>query len=888
MAKDIAPYIRFNGGEAGPEISPLVDLEKYRSTAKVLENWMPVVQGEMHFRHGTEWRSTVTGGALCVLHPFVFNATQRNGIAFTANVIRVLQDGDPVVRPTVTAALTSGDFSSSTGWTDVSASGATATIAAGKLKLVSDGAALAGMKQALTINEIGTQHALNIVVDRGPVTLLLGTTDGGSEITNTVLRTGSHCLAFTPAVATVYIRFTSVAIAERYVDSITVASAGDLVLTSPWGESELRNLAFAQSNDVLFIASGSVIKKRLERRGASSWSLVDYNMEDGPFLSLNVDESLTLTPSVLKGNGTLTASRALFKSTHVGGLWKIIHAGQTQSRVVNGAGQFTDPIKVTGTGARRYFSYTIGNTITGTWAGTITLQQSIGNTTSWVAYLNKTVNGTFNNIDDGLDNQIVYYRLGFESSNYTSGSATVTLDYKGGTTTGICRAIGYTSSTVMDIEVVQQFGEVTASYEWYEGAWSAERGWPEAIAFFDERLYTGVYDGFFGSVTGAYESMRTGSEAADAISRKVATGGANPMRWIAALSRLVVGTEAVEAGARSTNYDEPITATNLTIRNVSTRGSARVQPVLIDAQAFFIARDEQRAYAIFYSIESSDFVSIDLMELHKRIGRPGIVQMAVQRHPDTRVYMIRADGQCVVLLYEPGEKVKAWGRLITDGAFESVMVLPSVGEDEIYFSVRRTINGATVRYIERMAPFLVEDAADARYCDSHKIVTGTAMTEITGADHLEGREVVIWADGAYHPPRTVTGGRFALARACDTVVYGLGYEGAYMGQRINAGQGGVGLNQQRRPFHLSLLLRDSAPVLWYGNSLDDERMQQMSDRMVAQKYDAGPGLVDIQTLPLQMDGGHSRDPRLCLKAKAPYGPVIVQAALLGVQSNEKA
>lgn len=882
MAKDISPFVRFNGGEVGPEISVLVDLEKYRSTAKTMENWAPVVQGEMHFRHGLEWRSTVTGGAFCVLAPFVFNASQRHGVEFTANSVRILQDGDPVVRVAVTATMTSGDFSSGTGWTDVSASGATATVTGGKLKLVSNGAALAGMKQALTINEVGTQHALDIVVDRGPVTLLLGTTDGGSEITSAVLRTGVHSLAFTPSVSTVYIRITSVDIAERYVDSIQVASSGDLVLTSPWGESDLRNLSFAQSNDVLFVASGSVIKKRLERRGAASWSLVDYNMQDGPFGSLNVDESLTLTPSVLKGNGTLTASRSLFKSTHVGGLWKIIHAGQKQSRVVNGAGQFTDPIKVTGTGARRYFSFSI----TGTWSGTITLQQSIGNTTSWVAWWTKTVNGTFNNVDDNLDNQIVYYRVGFESSNYTSGSATVTLDYKGGTTTGICKVLAYTSPTVVDIEVIEQFGEVTASYEWYEGAWSAERGWPEALGFFDERLYCGVYDGFYGSVAGAYESFNIGSEAADAISRKIATGGANPVRWIAPLSRLVVGTEAVEAGARSTNYDEPITATNLTIRNVSTRGSSRVQPAIIDAQAMFVDRSKYRAYAIFYSVENNDFVSVDLMELHKRIGKPGISQIAVQRQPDTRVYWIRDDGQCLVLLYEPGEKVKAWGRFVTDGEFESVMVLPGTGEDEVYFSVKRTINGSTVRYIERLAPFVVDDALDARFADSHRVVTGSGMTQITNASHLEGKEVVIWADGSYHAPKTVLNGSFDLDRPCDKVVYGLGYEAPYVSQRLQGGQGGVGLNHVKRPFHISLFLRNSCPALWYGQSADE--MDKLTDRTMAAVYDSGPGLVDIQTVPLSMPGGHSRDPRLHLKAVAPYGPVIVQAVLLGIQTNEKA
>jgi hypothetical protein len=77
----------------------------------------------MHFRHGLEWRSTVTGGAFCVLCPFVVNGTQKAGVQFTANTIRILQDGDPVVRASVSTAISGGDFASLTGWTDVSSGG---------------------------------------------------------------------------------------------------------------------------------------------------------------------------------------------------------------------------------------------------------------------------------------------------------------------------------------------------------------------------------------------------------------------------------------------------------------------------------------------------------------------------------------------------------------------------------------------------------------------------------------------------------------------------------------------------------------------------------------------------------------------------------------------
>jgi hypothetical protein len=50
--------------------------------------------------------------------------------------------------------------------------------------------------------------------------------------------------------------------------------------------------------------------------------------------------------------------------------------------------------------------------------------------------------------------------------------------------------------------------------------------------------------------------------------------------------------------------------------------------------------------------------------------------MAVQRRPDTRVWVVMNDGSCVCVVYEPLEEVLAFIPVVTDGTFESVAVLP--------------------------------------------------------------------------------------------------------------------------------------------------------------------------------------------------------------------
>lgn len=877
MAKEKTPLLRFNGGEVGKDIDPLVDLEKYPAAASIMENWLATVQGEMHMRGGLGWCSSVSDAGRAMLYPFVFSASQRYGARFTSGRLRILQDGDVIIRPTVATVIQNGNFSSLSGWTNISVSPSTATAPSGLLRLYANGTSQAGIKRQITIATADVEHAINLVVTRGPVKLRVGSAEGGIDLLNVDARTGFHSLAFTPTTSTVWIEIVSTDRAIRNVESIAIAPSGDMIIETPYLTDEsYGNLGLVQSTDTLFIVNGLNRPMRLERRGVTSWSLVEMDISDGPFETQNVDEAITVKPSAIYGNGTLEASQALWTEDHVGALWRLTHSGQRRNRNFSSEGVFTDTIMVQGAGAGRKFRYTLS----GSFNANVTLQRSMGNTTSWVSVQDDHDPGTYY-VEDELDNQIAYYRLIILPGDYTSGNVTAELFCEGGMTVGVVRLTTIVSPTLADMEVISVLGDTDPTYEWAEGSWSDYMGWPDAISEHDERIYFGNYDRFKGSIAGSYESQDAGNAgASDAIARRVRGG---PIRWIIALSRLLVGTEGMEHSARSSAFEEPITPNNITIRPLSNIGSSATQPIVVDTRAIFIDRSGSRIYEILYSVEQQDYVTGDISELHKKIGRPGIVQMALQRQPDTRIFMIRKDGQCVVLLFDPKENVKAFQRLVTDGAFESVIVLPGDVEDEVYFVVRRIVNGNTVRFTERLAPFEVEDAKDACYGDSYIRFQGAPRTTLA-VPHLEGREVVIWADGAYHPPRIVTAGSITFERPVSRGMVGLYYSCPYKGMRNNAGSG-AGITDLKRPYHMSMLLRDSTPYLKYGTSFDE--MENLTDRTIAMAYDSGPGLQDIITKPAAVPGRHVVDPRLCLLAEAPYGPVIVQALVPTTQINVK-
>ena len=140
------------------------------------------------------------------------------------------------------------------------------------------------------------------------------------------------------------------------------------------------------------------------------------------------------------------------------------------------------------------------------------------------------------------------------------------------------------------------------------------------------------------------------------------------------------------------------------------------------------------------------------------------------------VWFVSTSGRLLGLTYVPEQQVGAWHWHDTDGVFESCTVVAEGGEDALYCVIRRTINGASVRYVERMASRQFSDQADAFFVDCGATYSGVPADVISGLGHLEGKTVSILADGAVHPQRVVTGGSITLDIEASTVQIGLPIE----------------------------------------------------------------------------------------------------------------
>lgn len=795
MARLSAHLLSLNRGEVSKIALARIDLAKLQCAAECQVNWEPKVVGPMALRPGLEYIGGVLGDQACRILPFVFSKSDTALLEFTPGFMRVWVNEVLVTRPSVSTVVADGSFAGTGSWvTTDTTSGASVTITGGVCSLTcTPVGGLARIKQTLSVavGDHGKEHGIRFVVSNGPVTVRAGSSDGLSDlIAQTVLDTGTHALACTPS-GDIYLQVESTDAWTKKLTSISIDAAGTLEVPTPWGANDIPTIRQTQSGDVIYCASYGIAQYKVERRSTNGWSIVLYRSSNGPFQTTPAIEA-NFTPSVYYGNGTLTSDKAYFQANHVGCLFQLFSTGQFYQTVLGANNAFSPAVRVSGVGTvARNYSWTVS----GTWAGTVTLQRSFdGPDSGFTDVSNVTSNGTLASSTGGssatpdLDNAIVWERVGFKGGDYTSGNATVISNYAGGGGFAIARVTGYNSATSVNIEVLSPFSSLSATTDWLEQDWSAVVGYPTAVGFFQGRLaWTGRDTMWFSqsnNYTGYASQDLQGNSLGDAgaIIETFGEGPVDIVNWVLSLTRPLFGREQSIASARSDSFDSPMTPSNFSVKDCTTQGAERLPAVKIDKDGIFVQQSGRRVYELSwrnFNAEGLDYSAHDLTRFNLDIGKPGFNDIAVARQPDTAVYFPRNDGMCAVLLYDVDDEVVAWWRLMTLGAIENVCVLPSDSgyEDLVYFVVKRTINGVTKRFIERLA--LRDNCIGGdinQLADCHLTYTGTPASTITLA-HLPNTSVQIWADGVALGSVTTDGSGVATlpnSATASNIVAGLG------------------------------------------------------------------------------------------------------------------
>jgi hypothetical protein len=570
-------------------------------------------------------------------------------------------------------------------------------------------------------------------------------------------------------------------------DGGTVVSGGNPVeVATVYTSAQVSGIKFTQSADVMYLVHPSHPVQKITRTSHTAWTITEVNFLRGPMQDPNTSTT-TLTANGRSGSVTITASASTFVSTDVGRLVKL-HDGFAKITNFSSATSVTATVQENAEGRTELMpSYT---------ATTIAFFE--GDPSSTGLEHNDRITDTAGNfITEGFKVGQKVQISGASNGGNNKSTAVLLVQVTADT-------ILFSPSVDLVDEAAGQSitinGELEADDNFSLGAFSSTTGHPAAVTFFEQRLVfantTAQPQTLFFSVGGSFEDFADGIDADDALTYTIGSNQVNVIRYLTSSRVLIVGTSGGEFAVSASGSAEPLSPTNAQIKRQANYGSANIQPIQVGNVTMFVQRASRKVRELVYNFDSDSYQAPDLTVLAEHITDSGITEMAFQQEPDNIVWCVLTDGRFVGMTYRREENVVGWHEHILGGSFgsgnavvESVAVIPGdLNEDNVYLVVKRTINGATARYIETFSNFdFGTDVQDAFFVDSGLTYSGSAATTISGLNHLEGQSVSILANGATHPNKTVSSGSITLDRAVTKAHIGLGFDSTLQTMRVDAG-----------------------------------------------------------------------------------------------------
>lgn len=568
--------------------------------------------------------------------------------------------------------------------------------------------------------------------------------------------------------------------------TVVDGSQNPIEVTTVYTSAQVSEIKFTQSADVMYLVHPSHPVQKITRTSHTAWTISEVDFLRGPMQDPNIT-STTLTADGRTGSVTITASADTFVSTDVGRLVKL-HDGFAKITSYTSATSVDADVQENAEGRTELMpSYT---------ATTIAFFEGDPSATG-LEHNDRITDTAGNFVIEG-------FKVG---QKVTISGAT----NSGNNKSTAVLLVQVTADTILfspSVDLVDESasasitisGELEADNNFSLGAFSSTTGYPGAVTFFEQRLVfantTAQPQTLFFSVGGSFEDFADGIDADDALTYTIGSNQVNVIRYLTSSRVLIVGTSGGEFAVSASGAAEPLSPTNAQIKRQANYGSANIQPIQVGNVTMFVQRASRKVRELVYNFDSDSYQAPDLTVLAEHITDSGITEMAFQQEPDNIVWCVLNDGRFVGMTYRREENVVGWHEHILGGSFgsgdavvESVAVIPGdLDEDNVYLVVKRTINGATARYIETFSNFdFGTDIEDAFFVDSGLTYSGSAATTISGLDHLEGESVSILADGSTHPNKTVSSGSITLDRSTTKAHIGLGFNSTLQTMRVDAG-----------------------------------------------------------------------------------------------------
>lgn len=323
------------------------------------------------------------------------------------------------------------------------------------------------------------------------------------------------------------------------------------------------------------------------------------------------------------------------------------------------------------------------------------------------------------------------------------------------------------------------------------------------------------------SVVGAFNNMTvsTPTKESDAITRALVSRQVDEIRHLVPLASMLVMTSGAEWRCWPGPSASALTPGQCMTLPQTAFGCSHVPPVLTDNSLLFVQEKGNRVQALRYDALQDVYTSQDMSVLASHLLYDTTAQYQIQewafaQEPFRIIWSVRSDGVMLGFTYMREHEVYAWHRHVTDGLVESVCTITEAdgaggATDALYLIVNRTIQGASRRYVERMADRVFDTAADFWFVDCGLQYDGAPVTWVSGLGHLEGKTVAILGDGSVVPSQVVSGGTVQLDGPYSKVTVGLPYTAQLETLNLEPAGGGTIQGQMKKIARLTVRVKDA-------------------------------------------------------------------------------
>jgi hypothetical protein len=536
------------------------------------------------------------------------------------------------------------------------------------------------------------------------------------------------------------------------------ARVGTVEVVTPWPATALRDIQFYQSADQMWLAHPSYPLQILTRVAHTTWTIEEYDLEDGPFEEINISGT-KLTPadygsSVPDMSNNTTPSGTASSNTGSANAWRVFDKNDaTAYSVGDREGILTYDFP--GATTKTVNAYAIRCESVGipeppsVWkfegfdgVDWVTLDSRTGEV-GWnggekrfYEFTNKTPYQSYrlNWTDiDGTDGETDISELSLNQDgdeqtpfNLTASSIVGINNDTGFQTTDVGRLLrlqgsdgnwrwariaARTSTTVVTIRLYgHALPDLSPIINWRLGALTGTEH-AAAVAIYEERLALARRFSVYLSESFDLNSFSPGEEDDDGMEFVNAGGGqANDIVWIAdGDGYLLLATTGGVRALSGSGVDEALTPSSFKNRRSRTHGAARIQPVDAGSSFLYVTRS-RRSIAELSMNQYGRFSSEDIGQVSEHIPKVGVVEIAYQENPDPILWFPLDNGELGGFTHQPAQEVRGMhrhlpGRTLDEydvPVVETICVTPGADglNDDVWMVVWRTTGGGTQRYIE--------------------------------------------------------------------------------------------------------------------------------------------------------------------------------------------